>query len=391
VTTAHSALDAHPGPPASAATPRVSLYLPSLAGGGAERAILGAAAGLRSRGHDATLVLGTTDGPLAAELPVDVPTVVLGRDRARRSIPALVRHLRHDRPAALIAGLAHASAAADLAIRLARSGTVLVPRLANTHSAQLAAATSGRERRMLVAAARCYRRAPLVIAPASGVADDLVASVGVDPGRVRVVPNPVVDDRVLRATERPARHRFFAPGSPPVVLAVGRLVPHKDMGGLLEAFAVVRGRVPATLLLLGEGPERPALLARARALGLGDVVDAPGFDPDPFPAMARAGVYVLASRYEGSPGSLIQALACGAPLVATDCPTGPRDVLDGGRWGRLVPVGDGAAMADAIVGQLARGRTPRPVAAWRAWSVEASADAYEALVHDAAALGRARR
>jgi glycosyltransferase involved in cell wall biosynthesis len=303
-------------------------------------------------------------------------------------VPGLVRHLRAVRPTALVAGLSQASVAAAVAARVARTGTVVVPRLANTHSAQMAAATSARERAALAAAAWVYRRAPLLVAPSQGVADDVVVSARVDPRRVRVVPNPVVDERVLGATHRVSTHRFFGPDQPPVVLSVGRLVPHKDVVGIVDAFARVRERFAANLLVLGEGPERERVLARAEELGVGDAVDAPGFDPDPFPAMARAAVHVLASTYEGSPAGLIQALACGAPLVATDCPSGPREVLDGGRWGALVPVGDRVALADAIAAQLARGRTPRPPEAWARWTPAASADAYEALLRDAEALAR---
>jgi glycosyltransferase involved in cell wall biosynthesis len=364
----------------------VALFLPSLAVGGAERAVLGAARLLHARGHDVALVLGVAEGPLLDEIPTDVPVVVLGQPRTSRAVPALVRYLRAARPSTLIPGMIQASVTADLAATLARTGTVVVPRLANTHSAVRQGVTTPWERLLVAASARAYRRAPLLIAPSQGVADDVVASAGVDAARVRIAPNPVVDQRVLSAAQRPASHRFFAPGAPPVVLSVGRLVWQKDIVGLVEAFAAVQARTAATLLVLGDGPERSAVVARARELGIADVVDAPGFDPDPFPAMAQAGAYVLASRYEGSPAALIQALACGTPIVATDCPSGPREVLDGGRWGTLVPVGDRTALADAITQQLGRGRVDRPASAWARWSEGASADAYEALVREAGAL-----
>jgi glycosyltransferase involved in cell wall biosynthesis len=137
-----------------------------------------------------------------------------------------------------------------------------------------------------------------------------------------------------------------------VVLGVGSLTPRKDFPTLLRAFARLERR-DARLLLLGEGPERPALAALAGELGISDRLDMPGFVPNPFAYMARAAVFVLSSTLEGLPGALVQALACGCPSVSTDCPSGPREVLEGGALGPLVPVGDDAAMAEAIAAVLA--------------------------------------
>jgi glycosyltransferase involved in cell wall biosynthesis len=361
---------------------RPSIFLPSLAGGGAERVLLAASKGLAEVGHDVCLVLGTTAGPLRDELPDGVRVIDLESPHLRGCAPALARHVRQQHPTCIIAGIAHASVAASVAVSLARTRTPIVPRLANTHGPQRSAATSWIDRLTMASVERVYRRAPLIIVPSQGVADDLVSCVGIDPATIRVIPNPVVTDFVVSGPNRPAPHRFFAPGQPPVVMAAGRFAEHKGLDTLLDAFQLVHARRRATLLLLGEGPERPRLLGRIRALGLDDDVDAPGFDPDPFPAMARAAVYVLASEREGSPGALIQALACGPALVSTDCPSGPREVLGGGRWGRLVPVGDAVAMADAIDAQLDRGRERRPDDAWSTWTYESAVGAYDRLVRE---------
>src|SRR5690606_29880659 len=143
-------------------------------------------------------------------------------------------------------------------------------------------------------------------------------------------------------------HRWFAAGQPPVVLGVGSLTPRKDFATLVEAFAELRRRRPARLIVLGEGPERARLERLVDDLGLSDDVDLPAFTRNPFAYMSRAAVYVLSSNLEGLPGSLIQALACGCPSVATDCPSGPREILQDGRVGPLVDVGDAGAMAAAI-------------------------------------------
>jgi glycosyltransferase involved in cell wall biosynthesis len=161
----------------------------------------------------------------------------------------------------------------------------------------------------------------------------------------------------------PLGHPWFLPGQPPVVLAAGRLTRQKDFRTLLRAFArLVSGR-DLRLVILGEGPDRGALTTEINALGLNDRVALPGFDDNPFRWMARARLFVLSSAWEGLPGVLIQALACGTPVVSTDCPSGPREVLDDGRFGPLVPVGDVAALAAAMERTL---DDPMPAAALKA-------------------------
>jgi glycosyltransferase involved in cell wall biosynthesis len=165
---------------------------------------------------------------------------------------------------------------------------------------------------------------------------------------MRTVYNPVVTPELLAQAEAIAPHPWLQDGGPPVVLGVGRLVDQKGFATLLEAVARLRRERPLRLLVLGEGRRRGALERQARRLGLGADFALPGFAPNPFAYMARAGVFVLSSVYEGLPGVLIQALACGCPVVSTDCPDGPREILAGGEYGPLVPVGDAAALAAAI-------------------------------------------
>jgi glycosyltransferase involved in cell wall biosynthesis len=138
----------------------------------------------------------------------------------------------------------------------------------------------------------------------------------------------------------------------PVILAVGRLHRQKDFPTLIGAFARLRAERPARLVILGEGKLRPALEKVARRLGVGGDVDLPGYRDNPFAWMARAAVFALSSTFEGTANVLIEAMACGCPVVSTDCPHGPREVLDNGRYGPLVPVGDSAALAHAIAAVL---------------------------------------
>jgi glycosyltransferase involved in cell wall biosynthesis len=195
---------------------------------------------------------------------------------------------------------------------------------------------------------RMYPRADAIVCVSDGVARDLASLTGVPAARMRTVYNPVVTPELLAQAEAIAPHPWLQDGGPPVVLGVGRLVDQKGFATLLEAVARLRRERPLRLLVLGEGRRRGALERQARRLGLGADFALPGFAPNPFAYMARAGVFVLSSVYEGLPGVLIQALACGCPVVSTDCPDGPREILAGGEYGPLVPVGDAAALAAAI-------------------------------------------
>jgi glycosyltransferase involved in cell wall biosynthesis len=130
------------------------------------------------------------------------------------------------------------------------------------------------------------------------------------------------------------------------------------------------------LLILGEGAERPALEALVTQLGLDDAVSMPGFVENPYAYMARAALFVLSSRWEGLPTVMIEALCCGLPLVATDCPSGPREILRDGEYGQLVPVGNAPALAQAMLTALT-GNGPRPVAAsWQRFALEPVVNQY---------------
>src|SRR5690606_28508653 len=214
-----------------------------------------------------------------------------------------------------------------------------VVREANTPQAAYPGWVSGRTLLAHRLAPLTYRGADGVIAVSDGVKDALVTVLGVPEGKVATLYNPVVAPELKRLAREDPCHPWFAAGEPPVVLGVGSLTPRKDFATLVRAFARLE-RPDARLVILGEGEERAALQALVAELGLTGRVDLPGFAQNPFAFMSRAAVFVLSSTLEGLPGALVQALACGCPAVATDCPSGPREVLRDGAVGPLVPVGD---------------------------------------------------
>jgi glycosyltransferase involved in cell wall biosynthesis len=197
---------------------------------------------------------------------------------------------------------------------------------------------------------------------------------------VQVIYNPVITPAVLAMAGRQPDHPWYASGQPPVVLGVGRLTPQKDFRTLVRAFAQVRRGRPARLMILGEGEERPRLEALADELGVRADVAMPGFRDDAIACMAHSAVFVLSSVFEGLPTVLIEALAAGTRVVSTDCPSGPREILQGGRLGALVGVGDVAGLAAAIVEALDRPSDAVPSEALAPFTMDAAVTHYMHLI-----------
>ncbi|MGF1500206.1 MAG: glycosyltransferase [Paracoccaceae bacterium] len=320
----------------------IALLLPDLGGGGAERVTLNLAAAFRDSGQPVELVLLSPEGRLAPAVPPDLPVRVLGSGK----LPAIFRlagFLRRHRPAALLSSMASMNCVAVLAHRMARAPTRIVLAEHSTLSAEVA---RDWYRRMLPPAMRrLYPRADGVVAVSEGVAADLSARTGLPRDAIQVIYNPVIGpDFASRVSEVPA-HPWLSDGGPPVVLGVGRLAPQKDFLTLIRAIA--RLEAPARLLILGEGPDRARLEAEIAKLDLVHRVALPGFVDNPVSAMRASAVFALSSRWEGLPTVLIEAVATGTPVVATDCPSGPREIL-AGRSGELVPVGNPEALAAAL-------------------------------------------
>ena len=355
---------------------RLAIFVPDMVVGGAERSMLKLAGGIAARGYTVDLVLARAEGPFLAEVPESARLVDLGAHRVLTSLPALVHYLRREQPVALLSVL-HANIVALWARRLAGTQTRVVVSERNTLLYETRHYAS--DLRMRLAPhlnRRFYPWADAIVAVSKGVADDLAQVAGIPRECIRVIYNPIVTPELREKAQAPLEHPWFRPGEPPVILATGRLSAQKDFPTLIQAFARVRRTRPARLLILGEGEERPALEAQVKQLDLERDVSLPGFVANPYPYMAQAGAFVLSSRWEGLPSVLIEALYCGARLVATDCPSGPREILADGQYGQLVPVGDASALALAIETAL-DGRTPHPPReSWQPFELETVLDQY---------------
>ena len=221
-----------------------------------------------------------------------------------------------------------------------------------------------------------YPWADGIVAVSQGVGDDLAQFVDLDGKHIHVIYNPVVRPELHELARQPLDHPWFRPGEPPVVLGVGRLNPQKDFGTLIRAFAKVVQTREARLLILGEGAQRDELEALVKELHLVQQVSLPGFATEVYAYMSRASLFVLSSKWEGLPGVLIEAMCCGTPVVSTDCPSGPREILKNGMYGDLVPMGSVDALADAIATNLDGGSTGPPRESWRRFEPETVVNQY---------------
>lgn len=336
--------------------------------------------GLAARGWRVDLLVSRIDGPYLALITPGIRLIDLGCRRSLTSLPALVLYLRRERPDALLSAMGISNLIALWAAAAARfRGRVVVSVHINL-SFHYKYAVGVHRNLFPYMYRRFYPKADAIVAVSEESAADLRDVFGMPAARVRMIYNPVVSPALLAQAQEPVDHRWFAPRQPPVILAVGRLCVQKDYPTLLRAFAKVHPRTGANLLILGEGPDRAALENLVSELGLSASVEMPGFQPNPYAYMARAAVYALSSLWEGLPTVLIEALACGTPVVSTDCPSGPAEILCGGKYGRLVPVGDSDALAAALEESLCGENAPVPAQSWAAFASDQAAANYEKVL-----------
>ncbi len=326
---------------------RALFVLPSLGGGGAERAVVDLVRGMDRERFQITLALFSQSGPFLPQVPSDVQVVGLrgAKQYDVRLVLRLARLLQRARPQIVFGALRYANLVTLLAHSLVRSQSPVVVNEQNLPSAEFALFGGGRIKSWLLK--RLYPGASLVTAISHGIARELTTRYGLAARRVVVIPNPVDCDRVHSLAAAELEHPWFLCGRP-VVVAAGRLHPQKGFGYLVRAFALVRNALPCKLVILGEGPQRGELEQLIVELGLSEDIALPGFQDNPYKFMGRASLFVLSSLYEGFGNVLVEALALGTPVVSTACPVGPDEIVTDGETGLLVPPADEQALAEAM-------------------------------------------
>lgn len=334
----------------------VAFITPTLGGGGAERTTIQLANGCAERGLKVFLLvtsLSGQKGKLIAEVAANVELVDLKCDRVSKLIIPLMQWIRQFRPDTLISTQTHTNIAVYLASLLANAGNRIICREVSTPSVNLKNLQGIKKKLVIFLMRWTYTHVDTVVAVSQGVADDLQQYIGTVLPNIRVIYNPVINPQLYTKASAPLAHKWFQENrNRPVILAVGRLTEAKNYPLLINAFAELIKDIPANLIILGEGEDRLQLEKLIAQHRLQDSIELHGFDENPYRYMARCDVYVMSSNWEGLPGALIQALALGAKVVSTDCPSGPREILGDNDYGFLVPTNDIAQLKGKISDQL---------------------------------------
>ncbi len=345
-------------PPEQLRSVDVAFYLPDLESGGAERAIVALANGLSSRGLSITLVLGNAKGPFLAEVSPVVRVENLSMDGSTGKIGMifrLARYLKANRPRSVMSSLDVPNVQLVAAANIARyAGLVAIGQRA-TIGPVYQRCGYVRKIAYVTAMRLAYRCADVVICNSSAAADEVCALFRMGRERVISIHNSVDSEQINSLANAELTDLWSSGQSTPLIVSVGSITHLKDRSTLIKAFALVRKQRAVRLAIVGasyESEEHAKVVNLISELGLNEQVRLCGFDPNPYRWMRRAAVLVSSSLTEGCPNQLLEGLALGIPIVATDCPGGTGEVLENGKWGRLVPVGDIQRMADAILATL---------------------------------------
>ncbi|RFA30115.1 glycosyl transferase [Alkalilimnicola ehrlichii] len=359
------------------ARPKIAILISFSGDGGVEKMICSLARGFLEAGVAVDMLLIKAKGSHVDAIPPGARVIRLNAATSLASLPSIIRYFRKERPTALLAAKDRAGRVALLAKRIARTDTPVAIRLGMDLSGSMVGKSRLQKILRYWPIRKLYPRAEAIIAVSQGVAEDIKTVAHLPSERVHVLPNPTITPEMLALAKESVEDNWFNNANHHKLLAVGRLTRQKGFDTLLEAFALVRSTKPCRLLILGEGPARPQLEKQINDLNLTDSVRLGGFSKNPYAYMARADLFVLASRFEGSPNVLKEALALGTPCVATDCPSGPREILQNGHFGPLVPINDPQALATAIQDCLSNpiDRSILPTAV-SDYTMKASSDAY---------------
>jgi glycosyltransferase involved in cell wall biosynthesis len=350
--------------------------------GGAKCTAIKLAKGLALNGYPTDLVVFNSQNLLQDEISQSVHLVSLKTRGWSDAFFKLKDYIQRNNPSVILAQDNRAAMLAVFVRGLTKAPTKIIITIHTTLSQRWSDLSTPRRLLMPKIVRPFLLRTDAVVAVSNAAAEDLVSLLHLPKNLVRIIYNPIIsEDIFIKAKEEPVLP-WFTDNEPPVVLGVGRLSREKDFETLLKAFALVRAKRCARLVILGEGKMRHALEGLAKELSIDQDVMMPGAVENPFPYMLRAAVFVLSSLYEGLPSVLVEALALGTPVVSTDCSGGSAEILENGKWGKLVPPKDPQAMAEAVLQMLEAPRKLIPHEVWRRFTVEASVKQYLALISD---------
>lgn len=346
----------------------------TLYNGGVERVMFDLIRKFLDRGIAVDLVLDLLIySPFEKIMPEGVELIKLEAHSPLQRISKLTGYLKSRRPDAMLSATHFANETACVARMLARTKVRLLLSEHTTLSADTANSSRFSPRVLVIrwTTRYVYPIADAIVAVSNGVAEDMCHVSGLARAKVQTIYNPVDATRLAAMAAEPLEDPWFGPGAPPVILAIGRLEAQKNFPSLLHAFAQIRQHREARLLILGEGSERERLTNLAAELGISEEVSMPGFVANPAAYIARSAVFAMSSNWEGMPVALMEALTLGTPVVSTDCPSGPAEILANGAYGEMVPMNDSAALGNAIEKVFRGARKPVPQAALQRFDADA--------------------
>ena len=356
---------------------RIGIFMSFSGEGGVERMVCNLAQGMLDAGYQVDFVLARAQGRHLSSIPDGARIIKLGKRHTLGALPGLTAYLRREKPSALLAAKDRAIRVAILARFFARSDVFLAGRIGTTVSAALEGRNLLKRVFWYLGMRFFYRFTDIIVAVSRGVAKDVLQITSLPLDRVTVIPNPVITPMLQQLAKEPVSHPWFEDPTIPIIMGMGRLTRQKDFATLVRAFSEVRKTRKCRLAILGEGADRKNIDALAVELNISEDVYLPGFQSNPYSYLAKSSLFVLSSRWEGSPNALTEALALGRPVVSTDCPSGPSEILKDGKYGKLVPIGDIESMANAIAETLNTDTDPEFFhQAVKGYSVESSTNSY---------------
>lgn len=361
---------------------KIALLIPNLNGGGAEHVMVHLANGFSIRGFQVDLVLGNAIGPFLSEVRDSVTVVNLNKPHMRFAFVPLVQYLRKEKPAVLISAPDHANRVALVASFFACSEVRIIPLVQFVYSAQKRKCLGFGPIVHSVITRWLYSCADAIVADSQGSAEDIIRWTAIPRHLFRCIYNPVIDDRMMALAKEPIEHPFFSKGAPPVILGMGCYREVKDYPNLIKAFSILRKKRSCHLMILGQGTDRSSLKQLVQELRIEKDVYLAGFVVNQYAYMARSAIFVISSKSESMSLVLVEALALGVSVVATDCDYGPREILQNGKYGRLVPVGDEKAMADALQLELENPQSQMPKEVLRPFTTEGAVDKYLSIINE---------
>lgn len=333
----------------------VAIFMPSLAGGGAEKMMINIARSLTEQNYEVDLVVSKAEGEWLSALDnhirlIDLDAPDLPGYATMGSLLPLVRYLRTKRPDSFLSVLNYANVVAILAHKISRVESQLVVSERN-HLSSFSQNKSAKEKVIPDLVRFTYPAADSIIAISEGLAMDLSETANIPRSEIEVIYNPAFTPDIPRKAKEDVDHHWIN-GDDSVVLAVGSLTPQKDFQTLIKAFAEVRKEKSAKLIILGKGKQKQKIVETAKNFNIRNHVDLPGFTSNPYSYMSKADVFALSSRWEGFGNVIVESMACGTPVVSTNCPSGPSEILDNGTYGILTPVGDASLLGEGIIKML---------------------------------------